>query len=225
MDTMTPEVIHTTGLLAPQLLPLGDPAQLLEQLGPWALAGMTLIVFIESGLLFPFLPGDSLLFTGGLLHQALHIPLWLMIVVPFIAAVAGDQVGYYLGHRFGRRFFSDDARFLKTKYLTQTEDFFRKYGGRSIVLARFVPIVRTYVPLVAGTAKHPYRAFVGWNVLGGFLWVTIMVVAGSLLGGIPFIRDNVDLIAILIVLLSLIPVGIQVITSLRNREPEDGAGR
>ncbi|RKQ35171.1 DedA family protein [Kocuria tytonis] len=219
---MTPEVIHTAGFLAPQLLPLGDPAQLLEQLGPWALAGMTLMVFVESGLLFPFLPGDSLLFTGGLLHQALHVPLWLMILVPFIAAVAGDQVGYYLGHRFGRRFFKDDARFLKTSYLDQTEDFFRKYGGRSIVLARFVPIVRTYVPLVAGAARHPYREFVGWNVLGGFLWVTIMVVAGSLLGGIPLIRDHVDLIAIGIVVLSLIPVGIQIITSLRNRDPQEG---
>lgn len=119
------------------------------------------MVFVESGLLFPFLPGDSLLFTGGLLHEALQVPLWLMILVPFIAAVAGDQVGYFLGNRFGRRFFSDDARFLKTSYLNRTEDFFLRYGGRAIVLARFVPIIRTYVPLVAGTARHPYRRFVG----------------------------------------------------------------
>ena len=220
---MTLEVMHTAGALTPQLLPLGDPAQLLEQLGPWALAGMVLIVFIESGLLFPFLPGDSLLFTGGLLHEALHIPLWVMVVAPFVAAVAGDQVGYYLGNRFGRRFFSDDARFLKTSYLEQTEQFFRKYGGRSIVLARFVPIVRTYVPLVAGAARHPYRQFVGWNVLGGFLWVTTMVVAGSLLGGIPFIRDHVDLIAIVIVGLSLIPVAIQIVTSMRDLGDQEGA--
>ncbi|CAL8900380.1 DedA family protein [Kocuria varians] len=219
---MTPELLTTAGVLTPELLPLSDPTQLLEQLGPWALAGTAVIVFIESGLLFPFLPGDSLLFACGLLHQALHLPLWLMIAVPFVAAVAGDQVGYYLGNRFGRRFFSDDARFLKTKYLTQTEEFFLKYGGRAIVLARFVPIVRTYVPLVAGTARHPYRQFVGWNVLGGFLWVTIMVVAGSLLGGIPLIRDNVDLIAVLIVALSLIPVALQIFTSLRNgRKGED----
>ncbi|MCG7425334.1 DedA family protein [Kocuria rhizophila] len=214
---MTLELMQTAGTLAPQLLPLGDPEQLLQQLGPWALAGMTVIVFIESGLLFPFLPGDSLLFTGGLLHEALGIPLWLMILVPFIAAVAGDQVGYFLGHTYGRRFFKDDARFLKTSYLRQTEAFFHKYGGRSIVLARFVPIVRTFVPLVAGAARHPYRQFVGWNVLGGFLWVTIMVVAGSLLGGIPLIRDHVDLIAILIVFLSLIPVAVQIITSMRGR--------
>ncbi|MDO4919133.1 DedA family protein [Kocuria sp.] len=221
---MTFDVIHTAGLLVPQLPPLSNPEQLLEQLGPWALAGMSVIVFIESGLLFPFLPGDSLLFTGGLLHQALHVPLWLMVLVPFVAAVAGDQVGYWLGHRFGRRFFRDDARFLKTKYLAQTEEFFRKYGGRSIVLARFVPIVRTYVPLVAGAARHPYREFVGWNVLGGFLWVTVMVVAGSLLGGVPLIRDHVDLIAILIVLLSLIPVGIQILVSMRDKGTEDTAG-
>ena len=163
---MTIELLHTAGTLIPQLPPLGDPAQLLEQLGPWALAGTTLMVFVESGLLFPFLPGDSLLFTGGLLHEALQVPLWLMILVPFIAAVAGDQVGYFLGNRYGRRFFSDDARFLKTSYLTRTEDFFLRYGGRAIVLARFVPIIRTYVPLVAGTARHPYRRFVG-----GTSWV------------------------------------------------------
>ena len=220
---MTLELLHTAGVLIPHLPPLGDPAQLLEQLGPWALAGTTLMVFVESGLLFPFLPGDSLLFTAGLLHEALHIPLWVMILVPFIAAVAGDQVGYFLGNRFGRRFFSDDARFLKTSYLTRTEDFFLRYGGRAIVLARFVPIVRTYVPLVAGTARHPYRSFVGWNILGGFLWVTIMVVAGSLLGGIPLIRDHVDLIAILIVVVSVIPVGLQILKGFRDRGPEENA--
>lgn len=207
--------------LVPHLVPLGDPAQFLQDLGPWALAGTTIMVFIESGLLFPFLPGDSLLFTAGLLHQALNIPLWLMILVPFLAAVAGDQVGYFLGSRYGRRFFKDDARFLKTKYLHQTEDFFTRYGGRAIVMARFVPIVRTYVPLVAGAAKYSYKNFVGWNVLGGFLWVTIMVVAGSLLGGIPFIANHVDLIAIGIVALSLIPVALQIVTSLRDRTPEN----
>lgn len=218
------ELLTAATALTPQLLPLGDPAQLLNDLGPWALAGVSVIVFIESGLLFPFLPGDSLLFTAGLLHEPLRIPLWLMIAVPFVAAVAGDQVGYFLGSRFGRRFFKDDARFLKTKYLHRTEEFFQRYGGRAIVLARFVPIVRTYVPLVAGAARHSYRHFVMWNVLGGLLWVTLMVVAGSLLGGIPLIADHVDLIAILIVVLSVIPVAAQIITSLREREP-DGPGQ
>ncbi|WP_318541914.1 amino acid--tRNA ligase-related protein [Kocuria marina] len=111
-----------------------------------------------------------------------------------LKAAAGDQVGYFL-----------------------------RYGGRAIVLARFVPIIRTYVPLVAGTARHPYRRFVGWNVLGGFLWVTIMVVAGSLLGGIPLIRDHVDLIAILIVVISVIPVALQILKGFRDRGPQESA--
>lgn len=217
------EILSATSVMAPHLIPLGDPAQLLEQLGPWALAGTSLMVFIESGLLFPFLPGDSLLFTAGLLHQALHIPLWVMILVPFLAAVAGDQVGYFLGSRYGRRFFKDDARILKTSHLHKTEDFFQRYGGRAIVMARFVPIVRTFVPLVAGAARHSYKHFVGWNVLGGFLWVTLMVVGGSLLGGIPLIADHVDIIAIVIVALSLIPVALQIIKSMRDGRSDDTA--
>lgn len=213
---MHPEIMSAATAVVPQLLPLGDPAQLLEQWGSWALVATSLMVFIESGLLFPFLPGDSLLFTAGLLHQALNIPLWVMILVPFLAAVAGDQVGYALGSRYGRRFFKDDARILSTGRLRQTEDFFQRYGGRAIVMARFVPIIRTFVPLVAGAARHSYKHFVGWNVLGGLLWVTLMVVAGALLGGIPLIADHVDLIAVAIVGLSLIPVVIQIITSARG---------
>ena len=213
------EVLSAATALSPQLMSLGDPARLLNDLGPWALVGVGMMVFIESGLLFPFLPGDSLLFTAGLLHQPLHIPLWLMIAVPFAAAVAGDQVGYFLGARFGRRFFKDEARLLKTRYLHKTEDFFERYGGRAIVLARFVPVVRTFVPLVAGAARHSYRHFTVWNVLGGLLWVTLMVVAGSLLGGVPLIAEHVDLIAVLIVVLSVIPVAGQLVAGLRARQP------
>lgn len=209
-----------TPLTVPGLQLLSDPGALLHQLGPWALIGLAVIVFVESGLLFPFLPGDSLLFTAGLLHVALGINLWVLIAVAAVAAFLGDQVGYFLGSRFGRGLFSDDARFLKTKYLRQAEDFFIRYGGRSLVMARFVPIVRTYVPLVAGMVRYPYRHFLGWNALGGVLWVTVMSIAGATLGGVPFIADNVDMIAILIVVLSLVPMGIQIVRSLRDRAPE-----
>lgn len=203
----------------PGLQYLSDPAALLHQLGPWALLGVAVMVFVESGLLFPFLPGDSLLFTAGLLHLALGLNLWVLIGVAFACAFLGDQVGYLLGSRFGRALFKDDARFLKTKHLTRAEEFFQRYGGRSLVMARFVPIVRTYVPLVAGMVTHPYRHFIGWNALGGLLWVGLMVIAGSTLGGIPLIADHVDLIAILIVGLSLIPMGLQIVRSMRDREP------
>ena len=213
------DIATLTPLTVPGLHLLSDPGVLLHQLGPWALVGIAAMVFVESGLLFPFLPGDSLIFTAGLLHVALGLNLWVLIAVAAVAAFLGDQVGYFLGSRFGRGLFSDDARFLTSKYLRQAEEFFHRYGGRSLVMARFVPIVRTYVPLVAGMVRHPYRNFLGWNALGGVLWVTVMSIAGATLGGVPFIADNVDMIAILIVVLSLVPMGIQIVRSLRDRTP------
>lgn len=207
--------------LVPQAIPglhfLSNPGDLLQQLGPWALFGVALMVFIESGLLFPFLPGDSLLFTAALLHMALGINIWVLILVAFVCAFLGDQVGYFLGSRFGRRLFKDDARVLKTEHLNRAEDFFHKYGGRSLVLARFVPVVRTYVPLVAGMVRHPYRHFIGWNALGGFLWVGIMSAAGYFLGGVPLVANHVDLIAIIIVVVSLLPMGIEILRSTRSK--------
>ena len=192
---------------------LFDPEALLPALGPWALAGISLMVFIESGVLFPFLPGDSLLFTAGLLHEALGLQVWVIALCAFVAAVLGDQVGFFLGHRFGRRWFRPDARILKTAHLEKAEAFFAKYGGLSLVLGRFVPIVRTYVPLAAGTAGYTYRKFVVFNVLGAFLWAVGMTVLGSLLGGIPIIRDHVDVWAIVLVVVSVLPV---LVTLLRS---------
>ncbi|QGF23831.1 DedA family protein [Raineyella fluvialis] len=211
--------------LVPQAVPglhfLSDPAALLQQLGPWALVGIALMVFIESGLLFPFLPGDSLLFTAALLLTPLGLNFWVLILVAFVAAFLGDQVGYFLGSRFGRGLFKDDARVLKTEHLVRAEEFFHKYGGRSLVLARFVPVVRTYVPLVAGMVRHPYSHFIGWNALGGALWVAIMTTAGYFLGDFPPVRNHVDLIAIIIVFVSLLPMGIEILRARRsNRAPK-----
>lgn len=207
-------------------LSLFDPAALLNGWGPWALLGIAVMVFIESGVLFPFLPGDSLLFTAGLLHQPLNLTLPVLIVVAAVAAILGDQVGYLLGHKFGRKLFKPDARFLKTAYLEKAERFFAKYGGVSLVLARFVPLVRTYVPLVAGMARYRYPRFLLWNIIGGVGWASVMIIAGSLLGGVPFVRDHVDLIAVGIVALSLIPVAISIVKGLRTRRatPEAAAG-
>jgi membrane-associated protein len=192
---------------------LFDPESLLPALGPWALAGISIMIFIESGVLFPFLPGDSLLFTAGLLHEALGLQVWTIALCAFVAAFLGDQVGYLLGNRFGRRWFRPDARILKTAHLEKAEAFFAKYGGVSLILGRFVPIVRTYVPLAAGTAGYRYRRFLLFNVVGAFVWAVGMVVLGSLLGGIPLIRNHVDVWAIVLVLLSVTPV---LITGLRS---------
>ena len=191
-----------------------DVQSLLTDAGPWALVVIAVCVFIESGLLFPFLPGDSLLVTAGLAHQQLGLTVPLIAVVAFVAAAAGDQVGYLLGDRFGARLFKDDARVLKTSRLRETEAFFEKYGGRALVLGRFVPVVRTYVPLAAGSARYPYRRFLPWNLLSALLWAVGVTVVGSLLSGVPFITDNLEVLLAVVVLISVAPV---VIGQLRTR--------
>ncbi|MFT0848047.1 VTT domain-containing protein [Actinomycetaceae bacterium L2_0104] len=187
---------------------------LLQSFGPWALAGIAIVIFIESGVLFPFLPGDSLLVTAAILASSLGITHWELWMVAAIAAVAGDQVGYHLGHSFGPRFFKPDARVLRTDRLEEATAFFEKYGALALVLGRFVPIVRTYVPLAAGTARMPFKHFVVWNTLGALTWVTSMVLVSTLLGGIPGIAKNIELLAIVIVAISVLPV---VISVLRKR--------
>lgn len=192
-----------------------DVGALLTGLGPWALGGIAVIVFIESGVLFPFLPGDSLLVTAGLLHERLGLTVPLIAAVAFVAAVAGDQVGYVLGRSFGARLFKEDARVLKLQHLHETEAFFLKYGGRALVLGRFVPIVRTYVPLAAGTARYPYRRFVPWNVAGALLWAVGVTVLGSTLGGIPAIANNLEVLLAVVVVISVLPV---LIGAMRKRQ-------
>ncbi|ROQ41377.1 membrane-associated protein [Frondihabitans sp. PhB188] len=183
-----------------------DPQALLENLGPWGLVGLSIIIFIESGVLFPFLPGDSLLVTAGLLHDKLGLAVATIAICAFVAAFLGDQVGYFLGNRFGRRLFKPDARILKTEYLERAEAFFARYGGPALILGRFVPIVRTYVPLAAGASGYTYRKFLLWNVTGAALWAGGLTVIGSLLSGFPFITEHIDVLAIVIVLISVGPI-------------------
>lgn len=210
---MSPLLMLPFGL---SITDLANPLALLENAGPWILGIVAMIVFIESGVLFPFLPGDSLVFTAGVAHDRLGIPLLLMIAVVVGAAILGDQVGYWIGHRFGAAMFTEDARFLKRRYLRKAEGFFSTYGGRSLVLARFVPFARTFVPLVAGAARYPYRRFFLWNILGATLWGTLLGIAGALLGGVPFVADHVDLIVVAIVLLSIIPTAFEISRQVRQ---------
>ncbi|NUU06159.1 DedA family protein [Leifsonia sp. C5G2] len=195
-------------------IPLFDASTWLHAFGPWVLVGIAVVVFIESGVLFPFLPGDSLLITAAILAPQLGIQIWQIAVVAVVAAFAGDQTGYWIGKRFGRRLFKPDARVLKTERLEAAEAFFAKWGGPSLVLGRFVPFVRTYVPLSAGIAAMPYRRFLVWNALGGVSWVIVMVLVGVLLGGIPFVANNIDVLMIVVVVISVAPI---VIGALRRR--------
>ena len=195
---------------------LSNPEALLQGFGPWVLAGLGIIIFIESGVLFPFLPGDSLLVTAAVLRSELDIQVWQILVVSIVAAFLGDQVGYYLGHTFGRRLFKDDAKVLRTDRLEAAEAFFVKYGPLSLVLGRFVPIVRTYIPLAAGTANMPYRKFIGWNVTGAVAWVLSMVAVGVLLGNIPGITSSIDKIMLLIIFISVLPIVISGVNARRK---------
>lgn len=188
---------------------------LLQGMGPWMLLGIAVVIFIESGVLFPFLPGDSLLIAAALLAPQVGVPAWQVGVVAVVAAFCGDQVGYALGARHGRRMFRPDARVLKAEYLERTEAFFGRYGAASLVLGRFVPVVRTYVPLAAGIAAMRYRRFILWNALGGATWVATMVVGGYLLRGIPFVSAHIELIMIGIVALSVVPAAVAVVRRRR----------
>lgn len=197
-----------------------DAGTLLEAFGPATLIGIGAVVFIESGVLFPFLPGDSLLVTAAILRDQLGIQAWQLIAVAIIAAFLGDQVGYFLGHKFGRKLFKDDAKILKTEHLIESENFFHKHGPIALVLGRFVPIVRTYIPVSAGTARMPYKNFIIWNVTGAVAWVVSMVTVGLLLGDIPGIAHNIEYIMLIVVAVSVLPVIIKAWSVRKNRKQQ-----
>ncbi|MFD9390212.1 DedA family protein [Streptomyces sp. NPDC060000] len=197
----------TTIALGPSWL---DPNTLLDNFGLW---GLLLIVFAESGLLIGFfLPGDSLLFTAGLLitSNQLDFPLWGAIALICLAAILGDQAGYMFGKKVGPSLFNrPDSRLFKQENVTKAHEFFEKYGPKSLVLARFVPIVRTFTPIIAGVSGMRYRSFLVFNVIGGVLWGAGVTLLGSWLGNIDFVKKNIEAILILIVLISVVPIAIE----------------
>ncbi|MFD8243698.1 DedA family protein [Nocardia sp. NPDC059691] len=172
------------------------------------LPAILVIVFIETGLLFPILPGDSLLFTGGLLAAQPNPPvsIWVLVPAVVLVAFAGDQCAYWIGRAIGPALFhKEDTRFFKKHYVTQTHEFFEKHGPKTIILARFVPIVRTFMPVLAGVSKMDYRKFVAFDIVGALLWGGGVTVLGYFLGNVAFIRDHVEAIFLLIVFVSILP--------------------
>lgn len=187
---------------------------LLDWLGIYVYFGLFFIIFAETGLAVGFfLPGDSLLVVCGLFAAAGKLDLWVMLISLFVAAVVGDAVGYYSGKKVGPAIFSrPKSRFFNPNHLKKAHQFYEKHGGKTIILARFVPIVRTFAPIVAGAADMRYRDFVFYNVLGGFLWVTSMLFAGYYLGGLVEnalgikLEDHIDKVVIVVVFLSILPI-------------------
>ena len=187
-----------------------DLMEVLKNLGPYAMWATFAIVFAESGLFFGFfLPGDSLLFSAGILAAQGFMPIAVLVVGSVICAVAGDSVGYWFGHKFGRKIFEDEKLpLVKKHHIEKAEAFYKKHGVKTIILARFVPIVRTFAPIVAGIGNMEYKTFISYNVVGGILWGAGMTIAGYFLGGlIP--PDKVDKyllpIIFLIVVISVLP--------------------
>jgi membrane-associated protein len=217
-------VLATLQAAIPLPLALGpswlDPEHIVREFGFLA---VLLVVFAECGLLAFFLPGDSLLFTTGVMANAespiylIEQPIWLICVLISLAAIVGDQVGFLIGRRAGPALFNKpDSRFFKQEYLTRAQEFFTKYGGRTIFLARFVPIVRTAAPLVAGASGWSYGDFVRWNVLGGIVWGAGVTALGYSLGGVDFINQNIEAILLLIVAVSVLPIVFEVAMAKRR---------
>ncbi|MEU6535910.1 VTT domain-containing protein [Streptomyces sp. NPDC047000] len=200
-----------------------DPNYLLNTYSIW---GLLLIVFAESGLLIGFfLPGDSLLFTCGLLITSgdLDFPLAGAIALICLAAVLGDQAGYMFGKKVGPSLFNrPDSRLFKQENITKAHDFFEKYGPKSLILARFVPVVRTFTPIIAGVSGMRYRSFLVFNVIGGTLWGAGVTLLGSWLGNIALVKNNIEAILILIVLVSVVPIGIEFLRARSKSRAEAG---
>jgi membrane-associated protein len=206
-----------------------DPDTILRSMGGWALLILCLIVFAECGLLVGFFfPGDSLLFTAGLFVAtgAIATPLWLVCMLVTVCAFVGNACGYWIGAKAGPALFNKpDSKLFKREYVDKTHEFFERYGARAIVLARFVPIVRTFITAIAGVGRMDPRKYFTYSAIGGVLWAAGVTVLGYFLGQIPFVHRNIEAILVLIVAISVIPIAIEIIKARRERRERRAAAR
>jgi len=193
-------------------------ADLIARYGTWTYAILALIVFCETGLVVtPLLPGDSLLFAAGTFAALGTLDPVVLNILLFAAVIAGDNVNYWIGRWIGPRAFSGEFRFFRKEYLDRTSAFFARHGGKTVILARFIPIVRTFTPFVAGIGAMTYPRFIAYSLSGGALWVTFFIWAGYLFGNLPFVRQNFSLVVLVIILLSVLPIVIGVLKERRRQ--------
>lgn len=195
---------------------------LVNQFGVWTYVILFLIIFAETGLvIIPFLPGDSLLFVVGTLAGGGILNIWFVYFSLLIAAILGDTVNYWIGHKLGTKVFErSNSRFFNKAHLEKTREFYEKYGGKTIILARFVPIVRTFAPFVAGVGTMHYDTFITYNVVGAFIWVTLITFAGYFLGGLPIIKNNFETAIFVLIGISLLPMVIEFIKHKMEKKEE-----
>ncbi|MBA3317745.1 MAG: DedA family protein [Gemmatimonadales bacterium] len=193
-------------------------SRVIADYGVWTHLILFLIVFAETGLVVtPFLPGDSLLFAAGTFAALGSLDLWLLVVLLIAAAILGDTVNYWVGAWIGPRAFTGNVRFLRKDYLDRTHAFYEKHGGKTVILARFVPIIRTFAPFVAGVGAMSYPKFITYNVVGAVLWVGLFVPLGYFFGNFPAVKKNFTLVILAIIALSVLPIAVEAIRARRDR--------
>jgi membrane-associated protein len=191
--------------------------EIVGQYGAWTYGILTLIIFLETGVVVtPFLPGDSLLFAAGALAATGSLEVVLLWLLLTVAAILGDTANYWIGHAVGPRAFTSRSRFLKREHLERTHAFYEKHGGKTIVLARFIPIVRTFAPFVAGIGRMSYRRFVAYNIGGGILWTTLFIFGGYFFGNLPVVKQNFSLVILAIIALSVAPAVVEFVKARRG---------
>jgi membrane-associated protein len=198
-------------------------AGIIQQYGVWTYLILFLIIFCETGLVVtPILPGDSLLFATGAFAATGALDVTTVLILLTIAAIAGDTLNYWIGAYIGpKAFHYDNARFFKKKYLIRTHEFYEKHGGKTIIIARFMPIIRTFAPFVAGIGKMTYGKFLSYNVIGGILWIALFILGGYFFGNIPVVKKNFTLVILAIIILSILPGVIEFIRHRRKKsEPQ-----
>ena len=195
--------------------------EILQTYGTWAYLIMFFVIFMETGFVVtPFLPGDSLIFAAGAFAGLGNLHIGVLYVVLAAAAIAGDTANYWIGHYIGPRAFSGNIRFLKKDYLDRTHVFFEKYGGKTIIIARFVPIIRTFAPFVAGVGAMTYPKFIAYNVIGGLAWVALFAFGGYFFGNLKVVQDNFTFVIFAIIIISILPAIIEVVRSRREAQKQ-----
>jgi len=183
---------------------------IITRFGGWTYGLLFVVIFMETGFVVtPFLPGDSLIFAAATFAARGALNPWLIFILLSIAAVSGDTVNYWIGHAIGSKAYTGEVKWIKKEYMERTHTFFEKHGGKTIFLARFVPIIRTFAPFVAGVSKMSYGHFITWNLVGGVTWVATFTLLGFFFGNIPFVQENFELVIIAIVFISFIPAVVE----------------